>query len=94
MEISDLAAKQKRIQEWRESVETANIPPQMIDQITNTIEVYSKVLIDCWKKGSCSSENEAKLNSLERELESFEESIRLSTPDTLPRYLRLRTAGS
>lgn len=87
MDISQLAAKQKRILEWRDFLEVSNIPQNLKDRISNTLEVYAKILIDCWKKGSCSPEYVAQLANVERELEMMNDSVRLTASRTLPREL-------
>lgn len=87
MDISQLAAKQKRILEWRDFLETSSLSPKLAEQISSTLEVYAKILVDCWKKGGVSTDAAAQLAHTERELEMLNESVRLNAPRTLPREL-------
>lgn len=85
MDLSRIAAKQKRILDWRQFLETPDLPSSIRDHISNTVEVYAKILIDCWKKGVCSRELLDRLSSLERELEMLNDSVRLAAHTTLNR---------
>jgi hypothetical protein len=80
---SRLAARQKRYQQWKEFLETPGIAPHLKSSLTQLLSVYGNVLVDLWKSGS--EQAETKLQSLERELETLNESIRLTSAYTLGR---------
>lgn len=87
MDLSSLAAKQKRIQSWREFLSITDVAPELREKISNALELLGKVLVDCWKSGSVSPDATAQMAHLERELEILNERVRLAAPETLSRDL-------
>lgn len=85
MHISELAAKQKRILDWKEFLAITQVHPKLKEKITSTLAVLSKILTDCWTAGAVTDQHQARILDLERELEMLNEDVRLTAAQTLSR---------
>lgn len=83
MEISQISSIFKRIAEMRSFLTISSASDDIKMRCSNTLEVLSKVLIDCWKAGVVGSSQSAQISHLLRELEDLNERIRLSGGQTL-----------
>ncbi len=87
MNLNTIAAKQKRIQNWREFLTISQVSPEVREKITNALALLGKILADSWRAGAVSSDAAAQIDHLERELDILNERIRLNSPVTLSRDL-------
>lgn len=77
MDLTRLAAKQKRVLEMRQFIVTDVQDEKLRMKFTTTLSQYSKLLAACWENKSVSPEADEQLNSLDRELDNFHEEARL-----------------
>ncbi|MBN8550675.1 MAG: hypothetical protein J0M12_15270 [Deltaproteobacteria bacterium] len=82
MELSALAAKQKRIQTWSQFIESEVQEPSLRNRFTSTLDRYRTTLVRAWKAGSISQEDENEMNDLERQLEQLDDEARLTVVGT------------
>ncbi len=77
MQLATLAAKQKRILDWREFLRgggTSN--PHLRAQTKATLLELSQLLAACWSAKSVTPEQESRIADLERRLEALNEESR------------------
>lgn len=78
MELSALAAKQKRLKDWQEFAKVG-IPDESLRAKTlAAAQELSGVLTACWKAGAISAEEAQRIGDLERRLEQLNEDARLA----------------
>jgi hypothetical protein len=77
MELQRLAAKQKRYQDIKIFAEHEAKDPTLRAGLLKTLQSYKQALADCWGKQSVSSEDEVRINSLERALDTLYNEARL-----------------
>ena len=78
LELSRLAAKQKRLQDWRKFLSQGSVQPEELKQRTNKVlEDYAAVLEHCWEEKNLTDENLKKIDDLERQLEELNEEARV-----------------
>ena len=77
MELSRLAAKQKRYRDISLLAVNAVQEPNLKAKLRDTLSSYSSALANCWKRQAITPEDIVRLDSLERELETLSGEIRL-----------------
>lgn len=85
MDLTAIAAKQKRLRDWSEFLETKGLPERLRQRVSTTLELYRKVLFECWESKQISPDSAFKIADLERTLEDLNEEIRLQVPVTQSR---------
>lgn len=78
MNISDLAAKQKRAKFWIDFAANEIKDVHVKNLVKQESRRYTELLSQLWEKGSVSVEDEKILLDLERRLEQLNEEARLS----------------
>lgn len=77
MDLSWLAAKQKRIQEWEVALASDAASPHVKARLHSLISEFRMSLAKVWESGDATEQDMVRLTSLERELEEAHEDIRL-----------------
>jgi hypothetical protein len=85
MDISQIAAKQKRYREWKEFLFNPSIPLQVKDQLESTVGHYGSMIVKIWDDGASSPHLIAELEDIERQLEMLNDSVRLQGAQTMSR---------
>lgn len=79
MDLTRLAAKQKRLQSWLAFVEEGGVQGAALKRSTlDALSRYKTLLARCWESKEINTENAERLSDLERELESLNESARMT----------------
>jgi hypothetical protein len=78
VKLSDLAAKQKRIQTWKAFLEEEAISERLKLEINQELRKYQECLLECWEANQVSEQNKTKINDLERILIALNESAHKS----------------
>jgi hypothetical protein len=78
MELSLLAARQKRAKDWSEALENALLDQALRDRTRQRLSDYKGLLLKCWEEQAVSADAAQKLADLERELESLNELARVT----------------
>ncbi len=80
MDLSRLAAFQKRLRDWEEYLSSPlNVHSTVLRQdILNSLQEYKSVLASCWENSSVTPADEAKLKDIERDLDRMHEDARLT----------------
>lgn len=78
MELSRMAAQQKRVHYWRELLQHGMNDAKLRERFSKTLEALQKLLSDIWDRGKVESSDKAHLEALTREIEQMEEESRLS----------------
>lgn len=84
MELSALAAKQKRIQAWDFLLESEVDEPALKTRFSSALDRYRALLVRVWKAGKISSADEHEINDLERQLEQLDDEARLTVVGRKP----------
>ncbi len=96
MELSALARYQKRIIDWSTFLEAGVPDAALKNQIVSRLSELKKLVAQCWSEGSVSTQAQASLCDLERQLEALNEEARLrvggNTPLKKEEGLELRSA--
>lgn len=79
MELSRLAAKQKRYKEILHFTEIEVRDAQVKQRLLETLAAYKSTLATCWKAQTPSAEQDTALSSLERSLAELHNQARLKT---------------
>lgn len=79
MELSRLASRQKRYRDLTVFAATGVGVPELKQALEKTLTVYRQALADCWRKQAITADDVARLDSLDRELESLSSAARLRT---------------
>lgn len=79
MELSRLAAKQKKIQNLNSLVEDYHASPDLREELSKLTRDYSTVLERSITSGSVSDPDLAAIRDIERQLDSLSEELRLFT---------------
>ena len=77
MDLSWLAAKQKRIQEWELALASDAASPHVKARLLSLLSEFRTFLAKVWEAGGANEQDKIRLTSLERELEEAHEDIRL-----------------
>ncbi|MBX7137838.1 MAG: hypothetical protein K1X83_07620 [Oligoflexia bacterium] len=77
MDISVLAAKQKRLKDWTLFLESEVTDPKMRERIEQALRSFANTLFRCWDKGAIDQADAEQLGDLERILEQLNEEARL-----------------
>lgn len=77
MDLSWLAAKQKRVQEWEVALASDTAAPHVKARLLSLLAEFKTCLAKIWESGGASEQDWTRLSSLERELEEAHEDIRL-----------------
>ena len=85
MDLSTLAAKQKRVRDWSEFLFTDGLDEALRLELGTTLELYKKVLVSCWERQTISADDQRLMASYERQLEELNDRVRLSAPVTMSR---------
>lgn len=85
MDLSTLAAKQKRVRDWSEFLFTDGLDESLRLELGTTLELYKKVLVSCWERQTISADDQRLMASYERQLEELNDRVRLSAPVTMSR---------
>ena len=78
MELTDLAAKQKRIAVWKAYAENEVQEPGLRQRTLDRLREFSRVLAEVWTKQLISDSDQTRITSLERELQSLNEEARMT----------------
>ena len=78
MNLSSLAAKQKRIRDWQDFARRGAIPEALRAVTLADLKSLQEVLAECWASGAISAEQERRIADLERRLEQQNEEARLA----------------
>ncbi|MEY4667387.1 MAG: hypothetical protein RL518_86 [Pseudomonadota bacterium] len=79
MELPRLAAKQKRYRDVLRYATSEDIDPATKSQILSTLNRYQAALAACWRSQGGSPQEEQRVTSLEREIDTLFGSARLRT---------------
>jgi hypothetical protein len=79
MELTRLAAKQKRCRDIERYALTDITDPQLRSRVTETLATYRRALAQCWHKQAISAEDSTQIDSIERDLETLSSQARLRT---------------
>lgn len=80
MEISRLASKNKRIQDWRRFLsEETSVSARVRAETESLLSELAEVLSGCWAAKKVSDEDEQQISDLERKLEELNDQGRLKT---------------
>jgi hypothetical protein len=85
MDISQLAAKQKRYREWKEFLLNPSISHTTKESLEATVSQYGNLIVKIWEDGAQSPFLIAELEDIERQLEMLNESVRLQGTQTMGR---------
>ena len=85
MDISQLAAKQKRYREWKEFMLNPSVPLGVKERLEATVSQYGNLIVKIWDDGGLSGYLIDELANLERELEMLNETVRLQGAQTMDR---------
>lgn len=85
MDISQLSAKQKRIQTFKEFLQNKSVSDEIREKVTTLLEVYGNILVESWKRGEVTQDAEYQMRDCERELEMLNDDIRLECAETRSR---------
>lgn len=88
MQLQRLAAKQKRYHDIKLFAEQEVRDTTVRAHLLETLESYKRALAACWSQQSISPEDQLRINSLERELESLHNEARLLAHPGEPEPLR------
>lgn len=77
MDLSSLTAKQKRLFDWTQSLSTPFPTDALRLKMEDTLKLYRNVLAKCWEAETITSDDEATINDLERQLEELSDEARL-----------------
>lgn len=84
MELSALAAKQKRIQAWSTLLDSEVDEAGLKSRFSSALDRYRATLVRVWKSGKISPQDEHELTDLERQLEQLDEEARLTVVGKKP----------
>ena len=90
MELSALAAKQKRVQAWNQLLESEVDDPALRTRFSSALDRYRAALVRVWKSGKISSEDEHEINDIERQLEQLDDETRLTVVGKKPLTVPLK----
>lgn len=79
MDLTRLAAKQKRYKDILSFTENEVMSPSLKPQLLTALANYRSALATSWKKQSCEGDDLRNLDSIERELEKLHNEARLRT---------------
>lgn len=79
MDLSRLAAKQKRYKDLLAFTDQEVAIPFLKPHLLAALANYRSALAACWKKQSCGGDDLRNLDSIERELEKLHNEARLRT---------------
>ena len=83
MDIARLAAKQKRVENWRALLSSTSITPDVADQISKNLDILTKKLASCVASGTLNDSDLKEIDDLERLLEDAHELSRLKSKPRL-----------
>ena len=79
MDLSLLAAKQKRIKDWNDFVAEGGVQDARLkSEVVSAIDRFKKVLVKCWEEQKISPEDEQMIRDCERKLEQLNEESRMT----------------
>jgi hypothetical protein len=79
MELPRLAAKQKRYRDVLRYVDTEHFDPATKSSILETLQKYRSALAECWRSQGGTPDEEARVATIEREIDALFGSARLRT---------------
>lgn len=79
MELPRLAAKQKRYMDVLRYTTTEHVDAITKPKLLSTLKNYQSALASCWRSQGGTAEEEAKLASIERDLDTLFNDARLRT---------------
>jgi len=77
MKLSQLAAKQKRVRDWSQFLETQVQPDDLKVRTSSRLKEYRNLLARCWQEQVITEKDEFAILSLERELVKLNEEARV-----------------
>ena len=79
MELSLLAAKQKRVKDWAAFVAQGGVQDAHLkSEVVSTLDQFKKLLAKCWEAKKIDAADEAQIKDFERRLEQLNESSRMT----------------
>jgi hypothetical protein len=78
MNLATIAAKQKRVKDWSEALETMVQDSDLREKTRLVLKQYQNLLMRCWDAQLVSDSESAQLQDLERELERLNEVARMT----------------
>jgi hypothetical protein len=77
MELPRIAAKQKRYQDVLRYAQAEQMDPQTKPNLLKALDNYKRILAECWKDPAMLASCDAKLATVEREIDSLFNTARL-----------------
>jgi len=77
MDLSQLAAKQKRVKDWSNFLENEVQPSDLKGRTASKLKEYRNLLARCWQDQEISEKDELAILSLERDLVRLNEEARM-----------------
>jgi hypothetical protein len=77
MNLASLAAKQKRLQTWKNLLTTQVQEDELRTEFATGLSRYASLIARCWKAGKITDKDVLEIDDLERRLEQLEENGRL-----------------
>ena len=90
MELSSLAAKQKRLKDWREGLAYMVQDERLRQKTSEAVDKLSAVLVRCWENQAISEKDAADIVDLERQLERMNELARMTV---IPKHFLAELEG-
>ena len=85
MDISQLSAKQKRYREWKEFLNNASVPEKVKKSLEISLNEYGRFIVQVWDAGTITTDDDAHMQNIERQLEMLNDSVRLLGAKTMGR---------
>lgn len=77
MDMTSLTSKQKRLNDWMLALKEPFPTDALRLKVEDTLKLYRNVLAKCWEANALTSEDEATIEDLERQLEELNNEARL-----------------
>jgi hypothetical protein len=78
MDLATISAKQKRVKDWMEGLETTVQDRNLREKTADVLKQYRSVLFRCWDAQAINATDAQQIADLERQLERLNEEARMT----------------